>query len=369
MLTPNQYERYNRQLLLPQLGEAGQQKLLAASVLVVGAGGLGCPVLQYLVAAGVGRIGIVDDDVVALSNLHRQILFGTSDVGKSKAVVAAHKLQLLNDGVQVNVYNHRLTTANAWDIIKAYDLVVDGSDNFATRYMVNDACVLLGKPLVYGSIYRFEGQVAVFNCNSHVNYRHLHPVQPPENEIPNCAEAGVIGVLPGIIGSLMANEAIKIIAGIGNILCGKLFTYHSLQNHSYIFDLNADIKADGTPTNRLLFEAVDYGDGCAAIGEPPTILSAELNRYLAAINTLVADVREPGEQPLITEFEHIQIPLSGLRQKVANLSAATIVVVCQTGVRSVEAARLLKAANPASTILILKGGITAWKKIYPLATK
>jgi molybdopterin/thiamine biosynthesis adenylyltransferase len=220
MNSKEKYERYERQILLKEFGVAAQEKLLHAKVLVVGAGGLGCPVLQYLAAAGVGTIGIVDDDVVALNNLHRQVLYNMNDIGLSKAEIAAEKLKALNNEINVVAYNKRFTNKNALEIINAFDVVVDGTDNFSSRYIINDACVLLNKPLIYGAISKFEGQVAVFNVKDEVNkrainYRDLFPVPPKDDEVLNCADAGVLSVLPGIIGTMQANETIKLIIGIG----------------------------------------------------------------------------------------------------------------------------------------------------------
>lgn len=221
MLTPEELKRYSRHLLIPGLGIEGQQKLKAARVLVIGCGGLGSPILLYLAAAGVGTLGIVDGDRVDDSNLQRQIMYGSESVGKSKVEETQRRLESLNSFVKVNPYFENLTSQNALSIIELYDFVVDGSDNFPTRYLVNDACLLLNKPLVYGAIYRFEGQVAVFNYHNGPNYRDLFPAPPPPELAPNCAEAGVLGVLPGIIGCLQANEALKLITGIGEVLSGN----------------------------------------------------------------------------------------------------------------------------------------------------
>jgi len=231
------YERYHHQMILKDFGEAGQQKLLQAKVLVIGAGGLGCPALQYLTAAGIGTIGIVDDDVVTLSNLHRQILYSTSDIGFLKAEKAAEKLRQLNPEISIIVYSERLTTQNALSIMKAYDVIIDGTDNFSTRYMINDACVLLQKPLVYGAVSQYEGQVAIFNYKKEnlyegVNYRDLFPYPPKDTEVLNCAEAGVLGILPGIIGTMQANETIKLITGIGKPLINRMLTFNALNNQT-----------------------------------------------------------------------------------------------------------------------------------------
>src|SRR5258705_2623718 len=261
----NLYERYHRQIILPEFGEEGQQKLIFAKVLVIGAGGLGCPALQYLTAAGIGTIGIVDDDVVALNNLHRQVLYSVNDIGLSKAERATQILQQLNPEIKIIAYNERLTTQNALSLIDEFDIIIDGTDNFSTRYMINDACVLLNKPLVYGAISQFEGQVSVFNpqplkgSNEAVNYRDLFPDPPRDGEVLNCAEAGVLGVLPGIIGSMMANETIKLIAGIGELLVNRLLTYNALTNQVYELKLPVNEETCKLlPKNKTEFLNTDY---------------------------------------------------------------------------------------------------------------
>ena len=228
-------KRYDRQIILPEIGIAGQQKLREASILVIGAGGLGCPLLMYLAGAGAGHIGLIDNDVVDESNLHRQVLYHMADIGKYKADVAAAKLKLFNPDVRFSAYPFRLTSQNAAELIARYDLIIDGSDNFPTRYLVNDTCVALNKPLVFGSIFQFEGQVSVFNYDGGPDYRSFYPEPPLPDEVPNCAESGVIGPLPGIIGSLMANEVIKVICGFGEVLSGQLLIFNALNNTSRLF--------------------------------------------------------------------------------------------------------------------------------------
>ena len=242
MLAREELKRYNRQVILPEIGLDGQQKLKVASVLMIGAGGLGCPVLQYLVAAGVGEIGIVDDDLVDESNLHRQILYSSADLGKPKAMVAAEKLRLVNPFVQLKAYQERLKPENAEKLIGAYDLIIDGSDNFPTRYLVNDTCVRLNKTLVFGSIFKFEGNISVFNYLGGPQYRDIFSEAPAVNDVPNCAEIGVLGVLPGLVGLYMANEAIKIICGIGEVLSGKLLTINALDNSFSFFKFKKQIQ-------------------------------------------------------------------------------------------------------------------------------
>src|SRR5688572_20586035 len=259
------YERNQRQLILPGFGEAAQQKLLQAKVMVIGAGGLGCPVLQYIAAAGVGTIAIVDDDVVQLNNLQRQVLFTVNDIGFPKAEKAATVLRQFDPDSRILAFNQRITTKNALQLLAEYDVIIDATDNFSTRYMVNDACYLLKKTLVYGAISRFEGQVAVFNNQQaqDINYRDIFPEPPKEGEVMNCAEAGVLGVLGGIIGSMMANETIKLITGMGETLVNKLFTYHALKNH--VYEVALTISKEGRtllPGNETAFQEMDYVQLC-----------------------------------------------------------------------------------------------------------
>lgn len=360
------YERYQRQMILQGFGAEAQQKLLSASVLVIGAGGLGCPVLQYLTAAGVGSIGIVDDDVVALSNLHRQVLYNVHMIGKPKTICAIELLQKLNPHVKFSAYNDRLTNRNAIKILSSFDVIVDGSDNFATRYLVNDACVLLNKPLIYGAISQYEGQVAVFNVEQNnarsANYRDLFPHPPEEGEVMNCAEAGVIGVLPGIIGSMMANETIKLITGTGKLLTNRLFTYNTLNNQTYELEISARAETrsliPGTENNLL---QTDYDWLCGTPMVPNELDATAFNRIIAAGTATVVDVREKDELPVITDFSHLQIPLNRLPEHTAWLTEDTIVVFCLSGKRSAKAAKQLTEQFGASKkIYTLKGGIQQW---------
>jgi molybdopterin/thiamine biosynthesis adenylyltransferase/rhodanese-related sulfurtransferase len=364
MLNSQQYERYSRQVSLAEIAEAGQSKLLQAKVLVIGAGGLGCPILQYLTAAGVGHIGIADDDVVSLSNLHRQILYGFDDIGKPKATIAAQRLTELNADVEFFIFQIRITNANAWEIINGFDIVVDGSDNFETRYLVNDACVLLNKPLVYGSVFRFEGQVSVFNVNGSVNYRDVFAEPPAIGEVPDCSEAGVLGVLPGIIGNLMANETIKLITKAGMLLTNKLLSYNSLNNSFYEILLEAGTNKNvAIPGNRAEFENMNYALSCAFDPASIEIDAEQFNSLILTRQVNIVDVREPGEQPFIEEFSHQNIPLSEFKsQQTFTWDAAEqVVFFCQSGKRSLEAAMLLKESNPQLSVLSLKGGIAKWK--------
>jgi molybdopterin/thiamine biosynthesis adenylyltransferase/rhodanese-related sulfurtransferase len=301
--------------------------------------------------------------VVALSNLHRQVLYGVNDIGKLKAVVAAEKLGQLNPDIVINAITQRITNANAWDMVANYDVVIDGSDNFATRYLVNDVCALQGKPLVMGSIYQYEGQVAVFNVGENAtNYRDVFPVQPTAAEVPNCSQIGVIGVLPGIIGSMMANEAIKHIAGFGIPLYNTLLTYSALNNTVYEMDILVNSNARSLlPANQLAFEQMQYSDACTIT--VTEIDASDFSEMLTHSSVTVIDVREIGELPTVTEFEHWQWPLSSLKNIQQTLTNDTIVVFCQSGMRSLQAAQLLAEKYPhIKQINSLKGGIVLWKQ-------
>jgi molybdopterin/thiamine biosynthesis adenylyltransferase/rhodanese-related sulfurtransferase len=335
MFTGEELKQYSRQIRLPEIGLSGQEKLKQAKVLMIGAGGLGCPVLQYLVAAGVGHIGIVDDDVVDISNLHRQILYSVSDIGSLKAVVAKRKLELLNPHVELNAYPERLSAENAERICEGYDLLIDGSDNFETRYLVNDTSIRLNKVLVFGSIFKFEGHVSVFNYQHGPNYRDVFPEPPASSEVPNCAEIGVLGVLPGIIGTYMANEAIKIVCNIGEVLSGRLMVINALDNTTAIFQFsrqNSSIQAkqeiedipEKSPTNEMSRTELD-----SLLSEDPE-------------HICLIDVRET------YEFEEyniggINIPLYNLQESLDELPLnKKLVFCCQTGQRSKMAIQLLK---------------------------
>ena len=369
---PFSYERYHRQMILKDFGEAGQQKLLQAKVLVIGAGGLGCPALQYLTAAGIGAIGIVDDDVVALSNLHRQVLYSVNDIDFPKAEKAAEKLQQLNPEISIVVYSERLTTQNALSIMKAYDVIIDGTDNFATRYMINDACVLLQKPLVYGAVSQYEGQVAIFNykkddLDEGVNYRDLFPNPPKDDEVLNCAEAGVLGILPGIIGTMQANETIKLITGIGKPLINRMLTFNALTNQTYEIELFARPETRSLiPENDEAFKETDYDWLCNSLTQQYEIDNAFFDDLLATGNVDVIDVREVDEMPAIDEFTYQQIPLNKLMESNSLIQSDTVVIICQSGVRSLQSAKQLSAIYGTSKkIFSLKGGIIQWKKAHP----
>ena len=360
-------QRYDRQMLLPQLGAKGQQALGSARVLVIGAGGLGCPVLQYLAAAGVGTIGIVDGDTVSLTNLHRQVLYDMSDIGQQKAGLASAKLQRMNPDITIISYSETLTNKNAWEILEIYDIVVDASDNFPTRYLVNDACVLLGKPVVYGAVSRFEGQVAVFNvqrsgADRTMNYRDLFPQAPVSGEIANCAEAGVMGVLPGIIGTLQAGEVIRLITEFGQPQENRLISFNLLTNEWHQWEIQADPDSQNfLPRDKAAFLQAEYELTC--IPSSVTELEpAEFDELVKENQATVIDVRELTEQPFIDEFDHVKIPLAQLKDSLASLKDDILVTLCQSGARSRRAAQLLATSLPRKRIYSLKGGIAGYKQ-------
>ena len=367
MSDQNLYERYHRQVILPEFGEEGQQNLLKAKVLVIGAGGLGCPALQYLVAAGIGTIGIVDDDTVALNNLHRQVLYSVNDIGLSKADRAARILERLNPEIKIIAYNERLHNQNALILFDEYDIVIDGTDNFSTRYMINDACVLLNKPLVYGAISQFEGQVSVFrNKNGEdVNYRDIFPDPPKDGEVLNCAEAGVLGVLPGIIGTMMANETIKLITGIGEPLVDQLFTYNALNNQVYQLSLSSRKETRSLiPKDEKEFLKTDYEWLCAAPEQQQAEIDSDIfNSMVAGGDVDVIDVRELHEMPGVNEFNHIRIPLAQLADNISMIKSDTVIAFCQSGKRSLQAAKILSGIfGDTKKIYSLRGGIVQWKQ-------
>ena len=340
--------RYSRQTILPEVGEQGQQKLKNASVLMIGAGGLGCPVLLYLAAAGVGRIGIVDVDKVDITNLHRQVLYTMEDEGKMKAEVAARKLIALNPEINIDVYPLWLSKENVLDIFSSYDIIVDGSDNFATRYLVNDACVMLNKPLVFGSIFKFEGQVSVFNYKNGPTYRCLFPEAPAAGEVPNCSEIGVIGVLPGIIGSLQANEVIKIILEKGDVLSGTLLMYDALSN---VFQ---QLKVTRNPNSSVITTVGDYEEVCLTT---PDIDKKTFDQWKAkGVVFQLIDVREPNEYALKNIGGEL-IPLNTLQSHVDRIRMDIPVVIhCQMGGRSKKAADFLYSKGY-KNIFNLKNGL------------
>jgi len=347
-MTNEELKRYARHIILSEIGLEGQQKLKQARVLVIGAGGLGCPVLQYLTAAGVGTIGIVDFDKVDGSNLQRQVLYSTEDVGKPKAQIAKEKLGKQNPYINLIAHVTQLTAVNALEIISLYDIVVDGSDNFATRYLVNDACVMLNKILVFGSIFKFDGQVSVFNYNDGPTYRCLYPEPPAEGEVPNCAEIGVIGVLPGIIGTLQANEVIKIIVGVGEVLSGKLLVFNALTMQFDTFGIRAN------PVNKKINKLIDYNIFCNSTFE---ISADELKEKIKSKQDFqLLDVRELQEYKL-KNIGGILIPLNELVTNLDKLSREKeIIVHCASGVRSKKAVTILKE-NGFTKVYNLKNGL------------
>jgi adenylyltransferase/sulfurtransferase len=358
--------RYSRHLLLPEVGIAGQRKLKAARVLTIGAGGLGSPLSLYLAAAGVGTIGIVDFDVVDLTNLQRQIVHGTSTLGRPKLESAEARLTDVNPNVRIEKHETRLTSENALDIIREYDIVVDGTDNFPTRYLVNDACVLLGKPNVYGSIFRFEGQASLFYAPDGPCYRCIYSEPPPPGLVPSCAEGGVLGVLPGIIGSIQALETIKWIIGAGDSLLGRLLLFDALKLRFRELQLRKDPSCPICGDNPTIHQLIDYEAFCGIGAEPtyagPEVTAEELRQEMneKGSDLVLIDVREPHEW----EIAHIEgarlIPLGQLPEHLGELDGhAEIVTHCHHGARSMKALALLKGAG-FSKVRSLAGGIDAW---------
>ncbi len=360
-------ERYSRHYQLSGFGKTAQDKLLRSSVLVVGAGGLGCPVLQYLAAAGVGTIGIADHDRIALSNLQRQTLFSTEEIGQLKAVKAAERIKALNPEISVQVYTDEVNPANAWELIARYDLIVDATDNFAARYLISDTCMLLDKPLVFGAIFRYEGQVAVFDTaddGTRITYRDLFPEQPQPGEVQDCNEAGVLGVLPGMIGMMQANEVIKYITGTGDSLTARLLTFNMLNYETLIIDLVKNRQSGlRMPKNKIQLEQTNYQWMCGCAD--PAVEEINAEEFLTLIQSpeiTAVDVRENGELPG-ADFRHLQIPLSELEGRLAEIRDKQVVFFCQGGKRSLKAAQLLISLSgvpvqPKS----LSGGIIALKE-------
>jgi len=367
-LSKEEIQRYSRHLIMPEVGMDGQLKLKAAKVLCIGTGGLGAPLGQYLAAAGVGRIGLVDFDKVDLTNLQRQILFSTKDVGRPKIEAAAERLRGLNPDIQIDTFETMLTSANALDILKDYDVIVDGTDNFATRYLVNDACVLLGKPNVYGSIFRFEGQASVFGYPGGPCYRCLYPEPPPPGLVPSCAEGGVLGVLPGIVGSIQAAETLKLIIGKGEPLVGRLLLFDALAMRFRELKLRKNPECPVCGAHPTVTKLIDYAEFCGVRGEEtpapvstvPEITPRELKARLDRGEDLfILDVREPHEYQICNIGGYL-IPLGDLSRRVSELdSSREIVAHCRSGKRSAEASEFLRQAG-FRKVLNLKGGILAW---------
>jgi len=364
-----EYARYNRHIIIPEFGLEGQKKLKAAKVLVIGSGGLGSPVLLYLAAAGIGTLGIVDFDVVDDSNLQRQVLFGVDEIGKPKVEAAKQRLQSLNPHINIITYNTQLTSQNALDIIKDYNVVADGTDNFPTRYLVNDACLLLDKPNVYASIFQFEGQVSVFNYvntkgERGPNYRDLYPTPPPPGLVPNCAEGGVLGVLPGIIGSLQANEVIKIVTGIGDTLSGRFFVFDALTFETRTFNITRNENNPVNGKNPTITKLIDYEQFCGmkAVEKPiKEITVEEFDEWKANSEKIqVIDVREPSEYAEVNIGATL-IPLGTISENPDKIDRNKKVIVhCKLGGRSAKAIRELEEKFGFTNLYNLKGGITAY---------
>jgi sulfur-carrier protein adenylyltransferase/sulfurtransferase len=366
-LTNDEILRYSRHLIMPEVGMEGQQKLKAARVLCIGAGGLGSPLALYLAAAGVGTLGIVDFDVVDFTNLQRQIIHSTADVGRKKLDSAAEKLKAINPFVNVKTFETRLSSQNALELFREFDIIADGTDNFPTRYLVNDACVLTGKPNVYGSIFRFEGQASVFATEEGPCYRCLYPEPPPPGLVPSCAEGGVLGILPGLVGVMQATEVIKLILGAGEPLIGRLLLIDALGMKFRELKLRKNPDCPACGTHPAVTELIDYNEFCGIRGEEkpvetgiPEMQVEELKRRLdAGENLFVLDVREPHEYQICNIGGYL-IPLGDLPKRVNELdSSREIVAHCRSGVRSGKAVAFLQQAG-FKKVYNLAGGILAW---------
>ncbi|MEB3830630.1 molybdopterin-synthase adenylyltransferase MoeB [Phormidium sp. CCY1219] len=371
-LTHDDYQRYSRHLTLPEIGVTGQKRLKAARVICIGTGGLGSPLLLYLAAAGIGRIGIVDFDIVDTSNLQRQIIHGTSWVNQPKIESAKRRILDINPFCQVDLYNTRLTSQNALDILKPYDIVVDGTDNFPTRYLLNDACVLLDKPNVYGSIFRFEGQASVFNYQGGPNYRDLYPEPPPPGLVPSCAEGGVLGILPGLIGVIQATETVKIITGVGKTLSGRLLLYNALEMKF------RELKLTPNPVRPTIDRLIDYEQFCGIPQakakeaqqkmEIPEMTVQELKQLIDsdATDFVLVDVRNPDEYEIGKIPGSVLVPLPDIERgegvekvkEVAN--GKRLIAHCKKGGRASKALQILKEAGIEGTNVT--GGILAWSE-------
>src|SRR5262245_55500656 len=373
-LTNDEIKRYSRHLIMPEVGVDGQKRLKAGSVLCIGAGGLGSPAAMYLAAAGVGRIGLVDYDVVDFSNLQRQIIHGTPDVGRSKLASAKDRLLAINPHIQVDTYETALSSENALELFKPYDVILDGTDNFPTRYLTNDACVLLGKPNTYGSIFRFEGQASVFGAKDGPCYRCLYPEPPPPGLVPSCAEGGVLGVLPGIIGVIQATEAIKLITGIGEPLIGRFLIYDALKMRFRELKLRKDPECPVCGTNPTVTALIDYEQFCGVRPEPEPVQApagqavrpweitpVELKKKLDGGEApFILDVREPMEYQINRIAGSTLIPLGELPRRYQELPRdRPIVAQCKSGARSARAMEYLKSVG-FKDVKNLRGGIIAW---------
>ncbi|HLB85436.1 MAG TPA: molybdopterin-synthase adenylyltransferase MoeB, partial [Steroidobacteraceae bacterium] len=378
-LTREEVQRYSRHLIMPEVGVDGQRKLKAARVLCVGAGGLGAPASMYLAAAGIGTLGLVDFDAVDASNLHRQVIYDTTDVGKRKLEAARDRLTAMNPSVKVVMHELALTSKNALDVLKDYDVILDGTDNFQTRYLVNDACVLLGKPNAYGSIFRFDGQASVFAVKGGPCYRCLYPEPPPPGLVPSCAEGGVLGVLPGVIGVIQATEAIKLILGSGQPLIGRLLLYDALQMRFRELKLRRDPECPICGDHPTIHALIDYDQFCgvvpahaqpAASGVPEVTVEQMKAKMDRGEDFFLLDVREPNEYQICRIEGAKLIPLGELGQRTGELDRDRETIVhCKMGGRSAKAVSLLQERG-FTRVSNLKGGILAWiDKVDPSQTK
>lgn len=364
MNSEDTYKRYSRQIILKEFGEEAQEKLFNAKVLVAGAGGLGCPALLYLAAAGAGTIGIADFDVADISNLQRQTLYGMDDIGKSKAESAAKKLKAFNPEIEIRIYDVKLDNQNALKIISEYDVIIDCTDNFQTRYLINDACVILAKPLVYGAVIGYEGQAAVFNfidkkTGIKTNYRDLFPNPPDDGSVISCNEAGVLGVVPGIIGTMQAAEAIKIITGIGKVLCNTIISYNVLSNRFEKFTISPlENTGSSIPGSQSEFSKYNYERFCGIKKSENEISVEDFYNLLVKENVRVIDIREENEMPLLNKLKSENIPMTVFEKNISLLNSdETIVLICQTGKRSSAAVEILKKKDSLCKAYSLSGGI------------
>lgn len=378
-LNPEEIKRYSRHLIMPEVTMEGQKKIKEARVLVIGTGGLGSPLLAYIAAAGVGRIGLVDFDVVDYSNLQRQIIHSSANIGKPKVLSAKERILDINPFAQVDIHETALNASNALSIFEPYDIVVDGTDNFPTRYLVNDACALLDKPNVYGSIFRFEGQASVFWASHGPCYRCLYPEPPPPGSVPSCAEGGVLGILPGIIGVVQAIETIKLILGIGDSLIGRLLLFDALKMKFREMKLRKDPKCPLCGENRTIHKLIDYEQFCgmparessvtpvvaaaSGMGNPDEIIAPQLKKKMDAKETFILlDVREPHEYEVAQITGSQLIPLGQLEKRINELQKdADIVIHCKAGVRGDKALKILRQ-HGFQKLTNLKGGILAWSR-------
>ena len=370
-LSNEEVARYSRHLIMPEVGMDGQLKLKSASVLCIGAGGLGSPVAMYLAAAGVGRLGIVDFDVVDYSNLQRQVIHGTPDVGRPKLDSARDTLHAINPEVHIETHEVALSSSNALDVLRGYDVIVDGTDNFPTRYLVNDACVILGIPNAYGSIFRFEGQASVFAAKDGPCYRCLYPEPPPPGLVPSCAEGGVLGILPGVVGTIQATETVKLIMGVGEPLVGRFLVYDALRMRFRELKLRKDPDCPVCGDNPTVTELIDYEQFCgitpaAPVSEPAAAAGDEatVEQLKARIDSgdgvFILDVREPQEYRICSIPESTLIPLGDLPSRLHELAGrGEMIVHCKSGARSAKAVKLLREAGFAQA-RNLKGGILRW---------